>query len=160
MKQMAVGKVHRGDTFTVAGHEYIVLDNSSAGVLALESDTLDCMAFGKANDWRTSAIREYLNGEYLDELTENGIDPERDLLMQNIDLKATDGSREYGFDPCYVGLLTLEQYTRYNEHIPLANEPWWLATPWGTPEGRSPYTYSSAFAWLINAGGDGGNAGK
>jgi hypothetical protein len=149
MKQIAVGKLHIGEQFAVAGHQYIVLDRIGPGVLSIEADQLGCRPFGKKNDFRTSSIREYLHGEYLDELAEI----RGSILPMTIDLKETNGGREYGYHSCDVGMLTLEQYIKYAEHIPLASDWWWLATPWGTPDSRSPNTSGSSNAWRVCAGG-------
>jgi len=153
VKQLTVGKLRQGEVFKVAGHEYVVLDHVGEGVLALESNVLEkTMPFGETNDWRESPIREYLNGEYLNDLEKNGIEL-GDILPLTIDLKETNGGREYGHDTCQAGLLTLEQYCKYCEHIPLADDWWWLATPWATPNGRSPLAAGSRSARGVNTSG-------
>jgi hypothetical protein len=139
--------------FTVAGHEYVALDQINGGVFCLTVKSIGNFRFGRSNDWRTSTIREYLNRDHVETLKANGL-PEGVLLPLIIDLKDTSGGREYGYDTCEVGLLTLEQYIKYAEHIPLVEDAaWWLATPWGTPASRSPYTSSSSFAWLVYTSG-------
>ena len=78
--------------------------------------------------------------------------------MNMIDLKATDGSREYGTFGMRAGLLTLEQYGKYQDIIPLADDWWCLATPWRTPNPgglRSPYTNLTNGVWFVYSSGDG-----
>jgi len=152
MKTVEVGKIRRGEMFSVAGHEYVALEITEVGVLSIERASLTRMELGKTNDWRNSKIRDYLQTDYMASLVEKGFNPEMALPLV-IDLKATDGSREYGYDSCKVGLLTLEQYTRYNEYIPLDECSWWLATPWGTPHTRSPHTLDSSLAWFVSTNG-------
>jgi hypothetical protein len=142
--------------FSVAGREYAVLDQISGGVFCLGVNNIINSQFGESNDWRTSYIREYLNRDYIETLKSTGT-PEGAIPPLIIDLKETNGGREYGYDACEVGILTLEQYAKYNEYIPLNPDgAWWLATPWGTPKGRSPCTYSATLAWyVVTSGGYG-----
>ena len=154
MREVTLGTLMPGDSFAVAGHKFVVLTKSQEEVLCISHKFVKTMAFGASNDWRNSAIKGYLNGEFLESLVENGLDEDM-IIPINIDLKATNGGREYGYDTCEIGLLTLEQYIRYAEYIPLADNWWWLATPWGTPNDRSPSINGSAVAWLVNTDGNG-----
>jgi hypothetical protein len=70
----------------------------------------------------------------------------------DVDLKCTLGQHEYGVCEVMAGLLTLEQYGQYYDIIPLADGPWWLATPWKTPR-RSSYTDYTYDAWRVNSNG-------
>ena len=154
MKTIPVRKVKQGEQFAVSGHKYIALDQVGEGVLSVEAMSFDDVEFGRTNDWHGSSIREYLNGDYMGELEDNGLDLNAELLPLTIDLKQTNGGREYGHDTCKVGLLTLEQYIKYAEYIPLdPDNGWWLATPWGTPNGRSPSTYTATYAWFVSTNG-------
>ena len=42
--------------------------------------------------------------------------------------------------------------SKYWRLIPKADVPWWLATPYGTPN-SSPYTNSNDFVWRVNTDG-------
>ena len=149
-----------GTLFPYAGRDFIVLDEKDGGILVLEHQSQESMPFTSAdrdvanmNDFRTSSIREYLNGDYYADLLENGAD-ESNILDLTIDLKATDGTRAYGYDTCKVGLLTLEQYGKYKEIIPLNEDDWWwLATPWTTRWLRSPNTSSATYACYVRTSG-------
>ena len=84
------------------------------------------------SDWKKSTLREYLNGEYLEKLSdvvgkENIISFERDMF-------SLDGQTEYGSCEDKVSLLTVDEYRKYRSMIPnTGNSWWWLITPWSTP---------------------------
>jgi len=156
MTKHKLSTLKQGEIFSRAGQEFVVLDHLDDGTLCLLKDVLPPMAFSEAslNDWRYSDVKKYLNTEWLNELIATGLDA-ADIIPMTIDLKATDGSREYGYDICNVSLLTVEQYFRYNEYIPLAEYWWMLATPHQTPECRSPDIGSSTYFWNVLSNGSG-----
>ena len=49
-------------------------------------------------------------------------------------------------------MLTLRQYGKYWRLIPKADVPWWLATPYGTPN-SSPYTHNGSNVWSVGTVG-------
>lgn len=133
MKKMELRRVPYGTAFQAFGDEFVALDYINGGVLAIRRDIWKNAAFDDngVNDLRGASITDGL-AEYLRKLMDGGADG-GDILEMSIDLKAVDGTREYGrYDTC-VGLLTLEQYGKYQHIIPDVDGPWWLATPWRTP---------------------------
>ena len=133
MKKMELRRVPYGMAFQAFGDEFVALDYINGGVLAIRRDIWKNAAFDDngVNDLRGASITDGL-AEYLRKLMDGGADG-GDILEMSIDLKAVDGTREYGrYDTC-VGLLTLEQYGKYQHIIPDVDGPWWLATPWRTP---------------------------
>ena len=48
--------------------------------------------------------------------------------------------------------MTLRGYGKYWRLIPKVDAPWWLATPYGTPN-CSPYTNDNSCVWLVHTGG-------
>ena len=143
MKQIQVRKVPYGETFSVFGDKFVALDCINGNVLAIRKEIWKNAPFdtGGVNDLRTASITGHLVEYFLD-LCKQGASDDT-IPMNMIDLKATDGSREYGTFGMRVGLLTLEQYGKYQDIIPLADDWWCLATPWRTPNPgglRSPYT--------------------
>ena len=133
MKKMELRRVPYGTAFQAFGDEFVALDYIDGGVLAIRRDIWKNAAFDDngVNDLRGASITDGL-AEYLRKLMDGGADG-GDILEMSIDLKAVDGTREYGrYDTC-VGLLTLEQYGKYQHIIPDVDGPWWLATPWRTP---------------------------
>ena len=156
MKQIQVRKVPYGETFSVFGDKFVALDYINGKVLAIRKEIWKNAPFdtGGVNDLRTASITGHLV-QYFEDLCKNGAS-EDTIAMNTMDLKATDGSREYGTFGMRAGLLTLEQYGKYQDIIPLADDWWCLATPWRTPNPgglRSPYTHDADYVWFVNSNG-------
>lgn len=160
MKQIQVRKVPYGETFSVFGDKFVALDYINGNVLAIRKEIWKNAPFdtGGVNDLRTASITGHLV-EYFLGLCKQGASDDT-IPMNVIDLKATDGSREYGTFGMRAGLLTLEQYGKYQDIIPLADDWWCLATPWRTPNPgglRSPGTGGTNGVWGVNSNGVYGN---
>ena len=156
MKQIQVRKVPYGETFSVFGDKFVALDYINGKVLAIRKEIWKNAPFdtGGVNDLRTASITGHLV-QYFEDLCKNGAS-EDTIAMNTMDLKATDGSREYGTFGMRAGLLTLEQYGKYQDIIPLADDWWCLATPWRTPNPgglRSPRTSGTNYVWYVNTVG-------
>ena len=126
-------KLEIGDTFDLIGLNWKILDKTDAGYMCLTETLEDEMLFDKtSSDWKKSSLREYLNGEFLEKLSdavgkENIISFERDLF-------SLDGQTEYGSCEDKVSLLTVDEYRKYRSMIPNTDDSWWwLITPWSTP---------------------------
>ena len=156
MKQIQVRKVPYGETFSVFGDKFVALDYINGNVLAIRKEIWKNAPFdtGGVNDLRTASITGHLV-EYFLGLCKQGASDDT-IPMNVIDLKATDGSREYGTFDMRAGLLTLEQYGKYQDIIPLADDWWCLATPWRTPNPgglRSPNTSNTDGVWHVDSNG-------
>ena len=116
MKQIQVRKVPYGETFSVFGDKFVALDYINGNVLAIRKEIWKTAPFdtGGVNDLRTASITGHLV-QYFEDLCKNGAS-EDTIAMNTMDLKATDGSREYGTFGMRAGLLTLEQYGKYQDH--------------------------------------------
>lgn len=126
-------KLETGDTFDLIGLNWKILDKTDSGYVCLAETLEDEKQFDKNNsEWKKSSLREYLNGEFLEKLSdalgkENIISFERDLF-------SLDGQTEYGSCEDKVSLLTVDEYRRYRNMIPNTDDGWWwLITPWSTP---------------------------
>lgn len=150
MKNMKLRSVPYGTTFTAFGETFVALDYIGGGVLVIRRDNWKNAAFDEdgKNNLKTASIGGKLNN-FLNVLEDGGA-ARGDILPMTVDLKATDGTREYGFCETRIGLLTLEQYGKYQHIIPDADGPWWLATPWRTPGEKCGY---SDHAWDVDSRG-------
>lgn len=154
MKNIELRKVPCGETFTVFGEEFVVLDHVDGGVLSIRKGIWKKAVFDRSGNSNLSEadIRQVLS-EYGELLKARGAKA-GDLHSQRVDLKATDGTRVYGYLDCTVALLTLEQYGKYKEIIPKADDWWWLATPVWTRWLRSPYTGNTGLVWVVVSDGN------
>ena len=156
LKSVTLGDVKNGGIFRALGKEFVKLDADEHGCLVLAKDIWTKMPFREGddpecpNDLRRSEIMSYL-GNRLAEFTEKGT-PLDIFIPFKIDLQDTTGQTEYGTVEYRIGLLTLRQYGKYWRLIPKADVPWWLATPYGTPN-SSPYTNGSHSVWSVKSGG-------
>lgn len=156
LKSVTLGDVKNGGIFRALGKEFVKLDADEHGCLVLAKDIWTKMPFREGddpecpNDLRRSEIMSYL-GNRLAEFTEKGT-PLDIFIPFKIDLQDTTGQTEYGTVEYRIGLLTLRQYGKYWRLIPKADVPWWLATPYGTPN-SSPYTGSDGLVWYVSTDG-------
>lgn len=153
MKNIELRKVPCGETFTAFGEEYVVLDHVDGGVLSIRKEIWKKAVFDRSgnSDLSEADILQVLS-EYGELLKSRGAKA-GDLHSQRVDLKATDGTRVYGYLDCTVALLTLEQYGKYKEIIPKADDWWWLATPVWTRWLRSPNTDDANYVWNVLSNG-------
>lgn len=154
LKSVTLGDVKNGGIFRALGKEFVKLDADEHGCLVLAKDIWTKMPFREGddpecpNDLRRSEIMSYL-GNRLAEFTEKGT-PLDIFIPFKIDLQDTTGQTEYGTVEYRIGLLTLRQYGKYWRLIPKVDAPWWLATPYGTPN-CSPRTDYGHYVWGVKS---------
>ena len=149
-----------GEIFTVFGKRFVKLeDNGDDGSLVLAADIWKMMPFRTVkdseeakdpNNFLKSDVLDYL-ATCLPEMADNGAVYE-DFKPFQISLEDTTGQCEYGEVENRIGLLTLRQYGKYWRMIPAVDAPWWLATPYGTPN-SSPRTHGANYVWLVYSDG-------
>lgn len=156
LKSVTLGDVKIGGIFRALGKEFVKLDADEHGCLVLAKDIWTKMPFRDGddpecpNDLRRSDVMKYL-GNCLAEFTEKGT-PLDTFIPFKIDLQDTTGQTEYGTVEYRIGLLTLRQYGKYWRLIPKVDTPWWLATPYGTPN-CSPGTSDGDYVWRVYTDG-------
>lgn len=156
LKSVTLGDVKIGGIFRALGKEFVKLDADEHGCLVLAKDIWTRMPFRDGddpecpNDLRRSEIMPYL-GNCLAEFTKNGT-PLSTFIPLRIDLQDTTGQNEYGIFEVRIGLLTLRGYGKYWRLIPKVDAPWWLATPYGTPN-CSPRTSNNYNVCYVGADG-------
>lgn len=147
-----------GNVFTYAKERFVVLEQTGNGVFVLLEQSKESVPFHEGNDeprndYRKSTLHQYIIGEWLQNLIANGAD-EADLIDFRVDLRETDGSKGYGDIEVKAAPLTLFQYGRFKDIIPLnEDDGWWLVTPLWTPWLRSPHTGSTGRAWFVFTSG-------
>ena len=120
--------VKDGDTFEVAGIEFIKFHSKDGMTPVIAKDILFSSSFGEDNDFRKSKILKTLEAEYLPQIAE-AIGAEN-LCTIKTDLTTLDGMKNYGVLESMVSLPTLDFY-RANAEIFDKYNPgrwWWLAT--------------------------------
>lgn len=141
-----------GKTMEIAGVQWIILEETNKGYVALAAEPIEKMIFGKNNDWKESSIREILNTDFLEKIEkEVGELPEfeRDLL-------SLDGQTEYGKCIDKISLISLDEYRKYRKYIPNYENCWWTLTPDSTRCNKD-----SSWIRVVGPSGDfgGGNCG-
>lgn len=142
MKTGSVGKLAAESRFTYGGVEWVVLEHNllkkavlvlTADVLKTESGETRYMPFDEENknDFATSSIRAFLNGDFLEELAAAGADKEAFLPLA-LDLTSDDGLKDYGIDKATIGIYTDQIYRQFRNIIPPASDWHWTATPFST----------------------------
>lgn len=120
-----------GDKFNLAGTSWTILDIKENGYFCLADSIGDKQFDAASNNWTTSALREYLNTEFIEKITDEI--GEENIAKFGRDLTSLDGQTEYENCLDLVSLLTVDEYREYRQFIPNTDDWWWLASPWSTP---------------------------
>ena len=104
---------------------------------------------GGCNDWREASLRKYLNGDFLDYLTENFPELKDAAVTFQRDLTSDDGLKDYGTCVDTVSMLTADEYRANRDLYMEAPQTWrWLITPDSTPSGGG-----SSYARYVHSDG-------
>ena len=133
MKKIALKNAARGTAFDYAGQSWILLENDDGRALCLSKDIIETRAFdeGNCNNFAVASSKEYLNGAYLDNLIDAVKGPHA-FLTTELDLTADDGLKDYGTCTVTIFSLTVDQYRRNRDVIPLVDDWYWLSTAYST----------------------------
>ena len=154
-----IGTLTRGTVFTYAKKQFIVMEAMDDGVFCLLAQSEMSVPFhnrddAPQNNYAKSSLRETVEGPWLKELLANGGSLD-DMVPFDVDLRPTDQSEGYGtLKNVLAAPLTLWQYGKYKDIIPLNEDDWWwLVTPWACPWLRSPRTNLTGYAWFVYSNG-------
>lgn len=154
-----IGTLTRGTVFTYAKKQFIVMEATDDGVFCLLAQSEMSVPFhnmddAPQNNYAKSSLRETVEGPWLKELLANGGSLD-DMVPFDVDLRPTDQSEGYGtLKNVLAAPLTLWQYGKYKDIIPLNEDDWWwLVTPWACPWLRSPHASNASYAWSVNSYG-------
>lgn len=145
-----------GDIFTFAGERFVVLEHLEGGTFVLTEGSIGDSPFQEKdtdtrNDYSKSTVKDKVD-KFVAELPRNSAEAAA-ILPFELDLRPTDQSNGYGTIEVRAAPLTLWQYGKYKEIIPLLDDLWWLATPLWTRWLRSPSTNSTIYAWRVDSNG-------
>ena len=125
----AVMNIAAGQCVKFHNEPCLVLEHRQNSTLLMTCNQIEAK-FGGSNNYAKSALAKHLNSTFLEALTENHTD---EVLLREVDLTAVNGSTEYGLLMCKVAPLTIDEYRRLRDIIPLPESWEWFATPWSTP---------------------------
>lgn len=134
--------VQDGDTFTMAGMEWIKFPSVNGQIPIVAKNIAFCSRFGDYNDLRSSDVLRKLEAEILPKVIEAvGRD---NLCTIHTDLTTLDGLKPYGTMESLISIPTFDFY-RANAEIFGKHKPncwWWLATPKSAQPNDDPYWIS------------------
>lgn len=158
-----VSSLSPGTIFNYGGEKFVVLEQMEDGAFCLLAQSSESAPFHRdggdcPNNYTSSTLRKDIEGSWLDSLIANGA-KKQDLVPFDVDLRQADGSFEYGvLEGVYAAPLTLWQYGKYKNIIPLNEDDWWwLVTPFYAKTPGSPYCYSnngSTYALFVGGNGN------
>ena len=137
----------RGTIFPYAGEKWVALEQEASGrTLCLRLDLIPNKPFDEnnCNNFATSSSKEWMNGPYLDNLIDAVKGPHA-FLQTELDLTADDGLKDYGTCTVTIFSLTVDQYRRNRDVIPLVDDWYWLSTAYSTA--ANGYEHSARGVW-------------
>lgn len=140
-----------GETFTIAGIEFIKFPAVNGAVPVMAKDCLFRSRFGSNNDLRQSDVLKKMEADVLPKIIE--AIGEVNVLTFQTDLITEDGLKPYGVMESKVSLPTLDFY-RANVEIfdkYKVKEWFWLATP----ESAEPHSSPNWILCVAPSGGVG-----
>ena len=121
-----LGSVKPGETVKLGDREFIVLGHGAETTAVIAKKFAKSMKFGESGDYEKSAVREYCNGEFYNELAK-AVGKEN-IVKHTVNLMADDGTGKGKTVKDNVSVLTTDLYRRYREFLPAYGDWWWTAT--------------------------------
>ena len=138
-KKVIIPTVKDGETFTIAGMEFIKFPNIDGQTPVVMKNIAFNSRFGNNNDLRSGNVLQKMEAEILPKIIEAV--GEENLCTVKTDLTTLDGLTPYGTMESLISLPTLDFY-RANVSIFDKYNPdcwWWLATPESAQPHDDPY---------------------
>lgn len=156
MKKLA--KLSPGRIFNFAGEKFVVMEQRDGAAFVLLAQSKESCPFNdkddaeNRNDYTRSTLKERID-KWVEALPRTSEEAAA-ILPFEVDLSCTDRSKSYGTITVKAAPLTLWQYGRFKELIPLNEDDWyWLVTPWACRWLRSPSAYGAYSVWGVGSGG-------
>lgn len=131
-KQIIFQGVKDGDTFQIAGMEFIKFPSKDVQTPVVMKDIAFWSDFGENNDLRASVVLKRMKEEVLPKIIE-AVGAENVCTFKT-DLTTHDGLKPYEDMEAKISLPTMDFYRDnvavFDQHMP--DEGWWLATPEST----------------------------
>ena len=126
MNKKTLGDLKPGETVKLGDREFIVLGHGAETTAVIAKKFTKSMKFGETGDYEKSAVREYCNGEFYNELAK-AVGKEN-IVKHTVNLMADDGTGKGKSVKDNVSVLTTDLYRRYREFLPAYGDWWWTAT--------------------------------
>lgn len=159
MKKRHLANLKPGTEFYFAGEKFVVLAHFDNETFALLAQSKESCPFNNKdgaedlNNYIGSTLQERID-DWVANLPRNSAEADA-ILPFRVDLSCTDQSKSYGVIEVRAAPLTLWQYGRYKELIPLNEDDWWwLVTPWACRWLRSPGASSTHYVWYVYTNGN------
>lgn len=157
MKKLAT--LSPGRIFNFAGEQFVVLEQRDGAAFVLLAQSKESCPFNDdmdaedRNNYNLSTLKKRID-EWVGNLPRNSREAAA-IQEFEVDLNCTDRSGGYGTTTVRAAPLTLWQYGKFKEVIPLNEDNYfWLVTPLACQCPRSPYTYLADYVWLVLTDGD------
>ena len=123
--------IAEGDTFRIAEHEFIVLEQSGDTTAVIRKELLPDSRFGDTNNYNGSTVDAECS-KFSEDIA--SIVGKENIVPHTVDLTANDGLKCYGTIKRLASLLAADRYRRYVEILDKFKPDawWWLSTPFST----------------------------
>ena len=153
-KNLELSRVRQGEAFTFDGVRWVKLDESAGAALVVAEDVLLKNTPFECEDAEREDHNNFkgsnLELSIVELLTAKHQKIQDAVVERPIDLTTMDGMTDYGMPVVTARVLTIDEYRKYRRFIPLASEPYWLATGWTT---KSSPNSNTVYAYYVNTGG-------
>lgn len=157
MKKLAT--LSPGQIFNFAGEQFVVLEQRDGAAFVLLAQSKESCPFNDdtnaedRNNYSLSTLKKRID-KWVGNLPRSSREAAA-IQEFEVDLNCTDRSGGYGTTTVRAAPLTIWQYGKFKEVLPLNGDDYfWLVTPWACRWLRSPGTSIASGVWLINSDGD------